>query len=336
MDHSLTDTPLQNANERNTEPDDAMQNNLVPELPPSWGYENIVTAMDVFSRYLLHTRHRIRTSKTNATVITNILTKDAYLRTTLIPDKDTAFMSHVVREVAGVLGNTLKHATTKHVQTIGLLKRPYASINQTLKIETGDRRSLWYNYVDIAVLIYNTSYHTSFGCEPSIDFRSGSPYFMLDLKFSIRPEQAPIFTSHIFHDVVDQTETIYQDVRRNAKQAYIKYKTYYDKKANASKLKEAEYVYVLQPQTDHQGSTIPFREFRWLGPYIVENVLPKNNYLVRKIGTDKTQVLLRMRLRQLTPPQPITVIRITPQEWKPDPEVSLKRNDLYARAWKCE
>ena len=186
-------------------------------------------------------------------------------------------MSHVVKEVPGVLGNTLKHAFTKHAQTSGLLKQPHASIRQILKIETGDRRSLWHKYVKIAVLNYNTSYHTSFGCEPSIDFHGHSPYFMLDLKFAIRPEQAPIPTSHISHDVLDQTEMIYQDVRRNAKQAYIKYKAHYGKKTNACKLKEAEYVYVLQPKTDHQGSIIPFTEIRWLGPYIVEKVLHKNN-----------------------------------------------------------
>ena len=63
--------------------------------------------------------------------------------------------------------------------------------------------------------------------------------------------------------------------------AYIKYKTYYDKKANASKPKEADYVYVLQPKADHQGSKFSLTEFRWIGPYIVEKVLPNNNYLVR-------------------------------------------------------
>ena len=51
----LTRPPLQNPNELNTTPKDAMQFDLVPELPPSGGYENIVTAMDVFSRLHLHT-----------------------------------------------------------------------------------------------------------------------------------------------------------------------------------------------------------------------------------------------------------------------------------------
>ena len=88
---------------------------------------------------------------------------------------------------------------------------------------------------------------------------------------------------------------IHQDVRKNAMQTYIKYKAYYDKKTNASQLREADYVKVLQPKSDHQGSKIPITEFRWTGHYIVEKVLPKNIYLVRKIGTNKTQVLHRMR-----------------------------------------
>ena len=48
----LTRPPLQNPNEYITAPEDALQIDLVPGLPQSVGYENIVTAMDVFSRYL--------------------------------------------------------------------------------------------------------------------------------------------------------------------------------------------------------------------------------------------------------------------------------------------
>ena len=122
-------------------------------------------------------------------------------------------------------------------------------------------------------------------------------------------------------------------VRKNIRQAYIKYKAYYDKNANASKLKEADYAYILQPKAGHQGSKIPFTDFRWVGPYIIEKVLPNNNYLVRKIGTNKTQVLHRMRMRQFTPRQPPADITVKPQEYKSDPEVILNHDDLYARAW---
>ena len=144
-----------------------MQIDLVQELPPSGGYENIVTAMDVFSRSLFAYPTANQDAKTIAKVLINIMTKHAYLPTTLITDKGTAFMSHVIKEVAGLPGINLKHATTKHAQTIGLLERSHASIEKALKIETGERRSLWHKYVNIAVLNYNTSSHTSIGCEPS-------------------------------------------------------------------------------------------------------------------------------------------------------------------------
>ena len=121
IDRSLTRPRLQNPNEHITAAEDAMQIDLVPELPPSGGYENIVTAMDVYSRYFFVYPSANQDAKTYAKVLINIMTKHAYLPTTLISDKGTAFISYVIKEVAGVLGITLKHATTKHAQTIGLL-----------------------------------------------------------------------------------------------------------------------------------------------------------------------------------------------------------------------
>ena len=84
-------------------------------------------------------------------------------------------------------------------------------------------------------------------------------------------------------------------------QSNIKYKKYYDKKAKSSPLKEKDYCFILQPKADHQGSKIPFRDFRWIGPYLVEKVLPNNNYIVRKLNTNKTQILHRIRLRKYNP-----------------------------------
>ena len=119
------------------------------------------------------------------------MTKHAYLPTTLISDKGSAFRSQVIKEVAGVLGITLKHATAKHVQTTGLLERSHAFIKQALKIETGERRSLWHKYVSIAFLNYNTSYHASIGCEPSSVFHGRIPYKVLDKKMGIHPQKMP-------------------------------------------------------------------------------------------------------------------------------------------------
>ena len=62
-------------------------------------------------------------------------------------------MSNGFKKVAGVLGITLKHATTKHAQTTGLVEQPHASVKRALKLEAGKWRSLWHKYVSIRSLI---------------------------------------------------------------------------------------------------------------------------------------------------------------------------------------
>ena len=71
-------------------------------------------------------------------------------------------------------------------------------------------------------------------------------------------------------------------------------------------------------------------------PYNVEKAIPNKKFFVRKLKTDKTQVLHRMGFQLFTPRQPIPDVQTTSQEWKPDPEVIIKHDDLYARAWESE
>ena len=134
-----------------------MQIDLVPELPPSGGYENIARAMDVFSRYLIAYPASSQEAKAIVKVKINIKTKHAYLPTTIICEKGSVFMPQVIKGVAEVLGITLQWASTKHAQTIRLLERTHASLKKTLKIETGEIRSMWHKYVNIAFSNFSTS-----------------------------------------------------------------------------------------------------------------------------------------------------------------------------------
>ena len=115
------------------------KNDLVQKLPPSCGYEKILTAIDVFSGYLVAYPTSSQDAKTIAKVIINIMTKHAYLPTTIISHKGSVFMSQVIKEVADVLGITLEHATTKHAKTIRMLERTHASLKKTLKVEMGEK-----------------------------------------------------------------------------------------------------------------------------------------------------------------------------------------------------
>ena len=86
VDDKLTRPAIQNPSEHIAAPEDAMQIDLVPELHPYGGYENIVTAMDVFYKYLFAYPTSSPDAKTISRIIFNIMTKHAYLPTTIISD----------------------------------------------------------------------------------------------------------------------------------------------------------------------------------------------------------------------------------------------------------
>ena len=102
-----------------------MQSFLFPELPPCGGYQNMVTGLDVFYRYLFAYSTTNQGAKTAARVIINIMLKHAYLATAIISDKGSTFVPQVIKDVDDILGITLEHAKTKH-ETIGMLERIHA------------------------------------------------------------------------------------------------------------------------------------------------------------------------------------------------------------------
>ena len=229
----------------------------------------------------------------------------------------------------------MKRATTKHAQTIGVLERAHATIKTSLKMASGEYRKQWHKNLPIAVLNYNTTYHSSIDCEPSRVFHGRVPHNILDHKLGLRfnPNIAP--TTDFAEELLRRTKILYDKTKKNVMQSYIKYKKYYDKKAKALPLKEKDYCFILRPKADHQGSKIPFRDFRWIGPYVVEKVLPNNNYIVRKLNTNKTQILHRIRLRKNNP-EKTPEDNYSEAQWQIDDNIVVPQDDLYTIAWEAE
>ena len=170
-----------------------MQTELLQELLPSGGYENIITAIDVFSRYAFAYPVSKPTAVNTAKTFIGNMRRHAYLPTLIITDKASVFVSQVIHEVAEIVGINLKLATTKHAQTIGVLERTHATIKTSLKMESGEYRKQWHKYLPIAVPSYNTTYHPSIDCEIGRVFHGRVPHNILDHKLGLRfnPNIAP-------------------------------------------------------------------------------------------------------------------------------------------------
>ena len=332
-DNRLLTPPMIDTSKLALGPEDALQMDIVPFDEPSNGFTAIVTAMDIFSRYLFTYCVTKIDAKTIARVLVDIMTRHTYLPTTIITDKGTQFMSEVVVDTTRVLGIQLRHATTKHAQTLGIVERCHASLKEALKISTGERRTMWHQFVPTATLNYTTTYHSAIGCEPSRVFHGRIPYNVLDLEFGLKQNQQPNPTTDIGEEVVQKTRMIHESVSKHLLHSYIRYKQYYDKKAAPHPLVTNDYCYALHPQANTQGSKLPFREFLWTGPFVIVKTLPNNNYLIRKLQTNKTQILHRIRLKPCPTKGRLPDIQVQTKDFQPDNEVEILHDDLYALAW---
>ena len=333
INNDLLRTELLDCPEWDLGPEDILQMDILPNLPPSGGYDHIITAIDVFSRYLFAYPVARITATSVARAIMDILCKHTYLPTTIVTDLGTQFNAQVTHEVTAVLGVELKHATMKHAQTIGLLERTHASVKTHLKAATGEFRHNWHKFLPLAVLNHNTTYHASLGCEPSRVFHGRIPHNILDYKLGYNPNPRYHPQSDVAEEIQRRMRTLLDQTKKNIMQSYLKYKAYYDRKAKASSLETTDYCYILNPKADTQATKIPFREFRWQGPYKVEKVLPNNNYIVRRLGTNKTQLLHRIRLRKFTPQAPLADIFVRETDWQKDDQMPVAHDDLYAQSW---
>ena len=136
-------------------------------------------------------------------------------------------------------------------------------------------------------------------------------------------------------EVQQRTQILIDQTKKNIMQSYLKYKDYYDRKAKAAPLKEKDYCFVLQPKADNQASKISLREYRWIGPFVVQTVLSNDNYFVRRLNTNKTQILHRIRLKKFIPNAPLED-KYDGEKLQPDNEIVVPQDDLYTISWEVD
>ena len=192
---------------------------------------------------------------------------------------------------------------------------------------SGEYRRQRHKYLPLVVLNYNTTYHSSIGCEPSKVFHGRFPYNFLDHKLGNNPYKNFLPTTEFAEVVQQRTQILIDQTKKNIRQSYLKYTEFYDRKARAAPLQEKYYCFALQPKADSQGSKIPFRDYRWIGPFMVQKVLPNNNYIVRRLNTTKTQILHRTRLKKFVPNAPWKD-KYQEEKLQPDEEIAIPQDDL--------
>ena len=127
-----------------------------------------------------------------------------------------------MEEIIKILGIQLRCATMKHPQTIGKLEGTHASLKGNLKMASGEYRRQWHKYLPLAVLNYNTTFHSSLGCEPSRIFHGRVPYNILDHRLGLNPNTKITPTTDFAEEFQRRAQILIDKTKENIMQSYLK------------------------------------------------------------------------------------------------------------------
>ena len=200
-------------------------------------------------------------------------------------------------------------------------------MKQILKLNTDEKWTTWYRYVDLGNFIRNTSYHSSIGCTPSSLFHGHEPIQAIDLRFRSHALAQKEITSDCLVDLQDSILEQFFHTKLRLLVPYHKYRTFYDKKAAAKLLMQHQYCYLLSPSLLKQSDFAAKSTSIWLSLNRVEKILTKSNHLITKVGTPYAQCVHRIRVRPITPNYQVENIQLTMDDFRPDPSLRKYRSE---------
>ena len=300
-------------------PGEMLQVDLLGPFTSSNGFTTVLTAIDVFTKYLFAVPLRRVTARAVTDVLTHLFLKHTYIPKVILTDKGSQFTSKLMKDTTDLLDIELKHATVKHPQTIGLLERAHAGIKKALRIYENSEHTNWHKFIDYAVFAHNTSYNPRTRTTPSDLFHGFEPFKALEARLNIPRRKTPEFETT--RQLQERMRHLHKHQKQDIIQNYIKYKNYYDGQAQAFPLQKYTYCLLLNPKLDSQKQTMNKMEPKWLALYRVEKKINHENYLIRETNTHNTQIVHRIRLRSYAPRHKIKDLEhVDPEKFVQDPK----------------
>ena len=134
-------------------------------------------------------------------------------------------------------------------------------------------------------------------------------------------------TTELAEEVQQRTQILIGQTKKNIMLSYLKFGDYYDRKAKAVPPKEKDYCFILQPKADSQASKVLFRDYRWIGTFVIQKVLSNDNFIGHRVNTNKTQISHVIRLKKFVPNTPLQD-NYSGDKLQPDEEIVIPQDNL--------
>ena len=121
----------------------------------------------------------------------------------------------------------ISHATIKHTQTLGMIKRSHAKLKKILEINVNLDKFQGGRYVDLFIMAHNTTYHTSIKCSPTEIFHGRIPYNALYIQFLHTNKQLDTKNTEV-NQLLDKMNATFHQNSANIINIFHNYKAYYN------------------------------------------------------------------------------------------------------------
>lgn len=284
---TLTDTPGASF--------DKVAMDVMGPLPTSMaGNRYILTIQDLLTKYLVLIPLANTTSIDVAEAMRKNLISYFGAPRCILTDQGKNFTSALMKILARKYKIKQVRTTAFYPQSNGSVERSHHVVTEYLKQIVEDKDE-WDDYLDMAMLCYNTSTHEGTRFTPC-ELVLGKPARTPSADPPLDDDLSPTYLDY-YIQLIGRINRVTELAKQNLNNAKLRSKLYYDRRINPQELLIGESVYLLKEPTSKLGD-------QYTGPHIVLEILNNNNIKIQ-IG-NKTKVVNLNKVRKARTGPPVT------------------------------
>ncbi|WVZ63441.1 hypothetical protein U9M48_013075, partial [Paspalum notatum var. saurae] len=140
---------------------------FIEGLPKSEGYNCILVVVDRLTKFahFIAIKHPYTAMGIAQIILDNVIRLHGFPKS-IVSDRDTIFLSHFWQELFRLYEVKLHMSTAYHPQMDGQTERVNQSLEMYLRCAIHDRPQQWKQWLSLAELWYNSTFHSAIQCSP--------------------------------------------------------------------------------------------------------------------------------------------------------------------------
>jgi hypothetical protein len=257
-----------------------------PHPSSTKGYVYILTAIDVFSRFLVAVPLRNKTAQTVADALyRNVFCKLGTVRQ-LVTDQGREFDNELLSCLCERFGIKKLRTSTYHPSANGRVERSHRTLNNIIAKLVDENQRNWHEVLDFAIAAYNASPNESTKYSPNFLMFGREVLTPFDLISAKMPEGSSQTINEYVRKLEETMETAYAVVRENTHVAARRRKKIYDATVKVQEFEPKKLVLVFQPRSWRRRS--PKWSSYYIGPCLVERRINAVTYVVKRSPKGKS------------------------------------------------